>query len=115
VCGEVCGERSAKCLLLCSSLKIPPKFHNKLHHAPQPRTQTKSGGEIFSTKYIHYKIFVAQSGFEICGVGVLMQRISERLKSTIAGLGGCGNDHDFCFTPKKCAGTSGETLVQYLH
>ena len=25
-CGEVCGERSAKCLLLCSSLKIPPEI-----------------------------------------------------------------------------------------
>ena len=44
-----------------------------------------------------------------------MQRIFERLKSTIAGLGGCGNDHDDFFYQKKCAGTSGEPLVQCVH
>ena len=55
VCGEVCGEELAKFyLLLFSSLKNPPKFHNKLHHAPRPQTQKNPpGGKTFSTKYIH--------------------------------------------------------------
>ena len=41
-----------------------------------------------------------------------MQRISERLTSPIAGLGGYSKDHVFFYPNKKCAGTSGEHLVQ---
>ena len=41
-----------------------------------------------------------------------MQRISEWLTSSIAGLGGYSKDHGFFLPGKKCAGTSGEHLVQ---
>jgi hypothetical protein len=86
VCGEVCGERSAKCLLLCSSLNSPRNFTTNfnMHHSLGPKQNQAAK---FSPPNIFIKIFVAQSGFEICGVGVLMQRISERLKSTIADVG----------------------------
>ena len=53
---------------------------------------------------------MAQFGLPIGGVSVLMQRLSERLTSPIAGVGVYSKD--CVFIRKKCAGTSGAPLVQ---
>ena len=36
-------------IFLFKNNKTQPKFHNKLHHAPQPQIQQPPGGQIFST------------------------------------------------------------------
>ena len=81
VYGEVCGEELAKFyVFFFSSLKNPPKFHNKLHHAPRPQTpKNPPGGKIFSTKYIQlnpsYKFqwelkILAKMQDDVCRLGI---------------------------------------------
>ena len=66
-----------------------------MHHGPKSTKSTRREDnfvhQIYSLKSL------AQFGLPICAVRVLVQHISERLTSPIAGLGGCCKDHVFFF------------------
>jgi hypothetical protein len=94
---EVCGEESAKVYLLALSssnrfTEIPPQT--------SPCTTASNPKKSTGRRHFLVQIYSLKSSWH--GASVLMQCISERLTSPIAGLGGYSKDHVF-FLPEKMA------------
>jgi len=70
-----------------------------MHQGPKPK-RIHQTAIFFHQVYIHSNPSGTIWITNFCGASVLMQRISEWLTSSIAGLGGYSKDHGF-FYPKK--------------